>query len=90
VSRFCGPTTDLVESTAKRDAGKAVFIHLEIWANYNNQQLNEAAAQWIARGPGDANEPWVFVVGRDGIVKARFDNVVTPAELDDAIARYAS
>ena len=86
VSRFCGPTTDMVEATAPRDKGKAVFIHLEIWGNYAAQQLNQAAAQWIARGPGDANEPWVFVVGRDGIVNARFDNVVTQTELDAAIA----
>jgi hypothetical protein len=88
-SKFCGPTTDMVESLARQYGKQADFIHVEVWGDYNAQQLNKAAAEWIARGQGDGNEPWVFVVGRDGIVKARFDNVVTKADLVQAIKRYS-
>jgi hypothetical protein len=85
VSKFCGPITDMIDTMAKTRKAQADFVHVEVWGNYANQQLNAAAAEWIARQPGDANEPWVFVVGSDGIVKARFDNVVTEEELSAAI-----
>ena len=88
-SRFCGPTTDMVDALAKQYAKRAAFVHIEVWENYQNQQVSPAAAQWILRGPGDGTEPWVFVVGSDGIVKARFDNVVTRADLVAALDQYA-
>ncbi|MBI2238485.1 MAG: hypothetical protein HYU54_08185, partial [Actinobacteria bacterium] len=37
VSRFCGPVTDLVAKMAKEHAGRAVFIHVEIWRDFAGQ-----------------------------------------------------
>jgi glutathione peroxidase-family protein len=34
-----------------------------------------------------ASEPWTFVVGRDGRVKARFEGSVSEAELAAAVRR---
>ena len=79
-SRFCGPITDMVADLAKTYSSRATFIHVEIWRDFQNQTLNKAAADWLLRG-GNLNEPWVFVIGSDGIIKARFDNVATPEEL---------
>jgi hypothetical protein len=75
-SQFCGPVTDLVQGLAKEYANRARFIHIEVWKDYKAQQLNDAAKEWIARGD-DINEPWVFLIGSDGKVAARFDNIVT-------------
>ena len=63
------------------------FVHLEVWKDFDKKVINEAAAEWIQPkgGLGDTQEPWVFVVGSDGIVKQRFDNVANDAELEAAV-----
>jgi hypothetical protein len=81
VSLFCGPVTEMVEGLAKEYANRARFIHVEVWKDYKAQQLNDAAQEWIAKGP-DINEPWVFLIGADGKISVRFDNVVTRGELE--------
>ena len=86
-SRFCGPITDSVSGLAKRYGDRAAFVHLEVWKNFEAKELNRAAAEWIyPPGSEDAREPWVFVVGRDGRIAYRFDNVAAEAELEAAIA----
>ncbi len=80
-SRFCGPITDLVDELAHRYADRADFIHVEIWRDFQSQTVNKSAAEWILRN-NELQEPWVFVIGADGRVAARFDNVVTEAELE--------
>jgi hypothetical protein len=88
VSLFCGPVTDMIQGLAKDYANRARFIHIEVWKDYKAQQLNDAAKQWIARTPDqDINEPWVFVIGADGKITARFDNVVTRGELEPLIQK---
>ncbi|MGH9279482.1 MAG: hypothetical protein ACRD12_15445 [Acidimicrobiales bacterium] len=79
-SRFCGPITEMVEGLAPTYADRATFIHVEIWRDFQNQVLNRAAAEWLLR-ENNLNEPWVFVIGSDGKVAARFDNVATAEEL---------
>jgi hypothetical protein len=87
-SRFCGPITDSVADLAARYRGQASFIHLEVWADFDNQQLNPAVREWILpTGSEEGNEPWVFVVGRDGIIAERFDNVAGEEELEQSLQR---
>jgi peroxiredoxin len=86
VSQFCGPVTEMVGDLAKTYATKARFIHIEVWKDYKAQQLNDAAKEWIAKGE-DINEPWVFVIGADGKVSVRFDNVVTRGELETLLQK---
>ena len=61
------------------------FVHLEVFANATENVVNKWAAEWIL-GDGEGREPWVFLVGRDGNVAARFDNVMTKGEFDAALA----
>ena len=85
VSRFCGPITDAVAAVARRHGERMAFVHLEVWRDFEDKVVNEAAAEWVYRpGAADLNEPWVFVVGPDGRIVERFDNVVTDAELEAA------
>ena len=85
-SRFCGPITDSVQALADRYGDRMHFLHLEVWRDFEGQTVNKAAAEWIFRDrDGDIHEPWVFVVGRDGIVAQRFDNVVSEEELQRAV-----
>ncbi|HEX9530271.1 MAG TPA: hypothetical protein VF954_03965, partial [Acidimicrobiales bacterium] len=84
VSRFCGPVTDMVDGLAKRYGDRAAFIHVEIYKDYSKQLINQTAMDWLLRN-GDLVEPWVFVIGADGRIVARFDNVTTPGELEPVI-----
>ena len=85
-SRFCGPITDAVARLAARYGDRMDFVHLEIWADFDTQTINDAVRDWIfPPGAEDAREPWVFIVGRDGRVRDRFDNVATEDELDAAV-----
>ncbi len=43
LSRFCGPTTDMVAALAKTYAGKADFVHVEIYRDFEAGQVNDAA-----------------------------------------------
>jgi hypothetical protein len=71
VSQFCGPVTDVVEDLASRYDDRAVFIHVEIWRDYDKQVINQAAADWLLRG-NDLTEPWVFLIGADGTILDRW------------------
>lgn len=85
-SRFCGPITDSVSELAKQHGERMTFVHLEVWLDFENNEVNPAAKEWISPpGVTDAREPWVFVVGRDGRITHRFDNVATDAELKAAV-----
>jgi hypothetical protein len=81
-SRTCGPVIDVVKAVQRRFAGRGVrFIHVEIYADNNPAQgQNRWVREW--RLP---SEPWVFLVGRDGRVKARFEASVSYGELAAAV-----
>ena len=84
LSRFCGPVTDLVQELSRDYGDRAAFVHVEIYKDFQNKVTNEAADEWLLRD-GDLQEPWVFVIGADGKVTARFDNVVTRGELEPLV-----
>ncbi len=82
VSRFCGPVTDVVAGLARDYSDRAAFIHVEVWEDFEARRLNDAAAQWLTQGGGDGNEPWVFLIGAEGTIAARWDNVATRTEIE--------
>lgn len=81
ISRFCGPITEMVEELAADYGDRADFVHVEIWRDFQGQVINRAAADWLLRD-GNLNEPWVFFIGSDGIIQARWDNVATRGEIE--------
>lgn len=81
VSQFCGPITDMVGELQRDHADRANFIHIEVWRNFQDTVVNKGAAEWIYR-QDDLTEPWVFLIGADGVIQARWDNVATRAEIE--------
>ncbi|MGZ8593482.1 MAG: hypothetical protein ACXWYC_09290 [Actinomycetota bacterium] len=70
-SQFCGPVTDVVAGLADRYADRAVFIHVEIWRDFEGRVLNEAAADWLFRDE-NLTEPWLYLIGADGTIVDRW------------------
>ena len=84
VSIMCGPETDGVADLAERYADRAVFIHVEIWRNHQKSVVNKAAADWACcDATGGLTEPWLFLIGSDGVIKDRWGPLFDP----DAVAK---
>jgi hypothetical protein len=81
-SRVCGPVVDVVERVRRTFAGSGIrFIHVEIYKNNDPRQgRNQWVEQWHL-----PSEPWTFLVGRDGLIKARFEGSVSIGELRSTI-----
>ena len=84
-SQFCGPTTDGVLALSKQYANRAVFIHLEIWRDFQKSVVNKGAAAWLYRN-GNLTEPWLYLIGADGIIKDRWGPLFDPAEVGRELA----
>lgn len=81
-SRTCGPVVDVVNRVRPRWPNVR-FIHVEIFRDNNPRKgPNQWVREW--RLPG---EPWTFLVGRDGRIKAKFEGSVSVRELNGAIQR---
>ena len=83
-SRTCGPVVDVVEYVRRRYERRGIrFIHVEVFRN-NNPALgyNRWMKEWRL-----ISEPWTFLVGRDGRVKAKFEGSVSERELAAAVRR---
>ena len=84
-SRACGPVVDVVDDVRTTFAGSGVrFIHVEIYEE-NNPALgtNRWVREWKL-----PTEPWVFLVGRDGRIKAKFEGALSADELAAAVRRF--
>ena len=84
-SRTCGPVVDVVDAVRKRFARTDIrFIHVEVYEG-NNPALgpNRWVREWRL-----AHEPWTFLVGRDGRIKASFAGSVSVGELAAAVRRH--
>ena len=82
-SRTCGPVVDVVDAVRRRVPG-IEFIHVEIYEE-NNPALgvNRWVQEWKL-----PTEPWIFLVGRDGRIKAKFEGAVSERELEAAVRRF--
>jgi hypothetical protein len=81
-SRTCGPVVDVADVVRKRYEKHGVrFVHVEIY-----EELNPALGpnRWVQEWKLP-NEPWTFVVGGDGRIRAKFEGAVSVRELDVAV-----
>ena len=74
----CGPTLDGVKEIAA-SYPNVNWVHVEVFTNLDDPDalaVVPAAVEW-----GLPTEPWVFVVDGDGVVRGRFEGVVSREEL---------
>lgn len=77
-SAVCGPTLEILRGMAPRYPD-VNWVHVEVYTNLDdpeNLEIVPAVTEW-----GLPTEPWVFVVDGSGIVRGRFEGVISEAEL---------
>ena len=83
----CGPQLEQVSDLQSRYGDRADFIHVEVYKDPHlygdgkrpgKDDIADAVQEW-----GLPTEPWTFVVGADGLVKAKFE-AFTPASSIEA------
>lgn len=93
-TRTCGPALDIVKAAAAPFKGRVNFIHVEPYVlTLKGGQLQpvldargELQATPITDQWGLVTEPYIFLMGRDGRVFAKFEGVAGRDELDAALA----
>jgi hypothetical protein len=86
-SRTCGPVVDVVDAARKQFTGSGIrFIHVEVYKD-NNPGLgyNKWFKEWHL-----PSEPWTFLVGADGRIKARFEGSLSVQELAASVRQHLS
>ena len=86
-TRFCGPVVEQVVVPAAQRYGERInALHVEPFdvpaARSGSLKPEAVMNEW-----GLQTEPWVFVVGKDGRVREKFEGVLSPEELTAAIDR---
>jgi hypothetical protein len=86
ISRFCGPTVEALEQLAADYPDKAVFIHVEIWRDYDKSVINQGAADWLYRN-GNLTEPWLFLIDDKGVIADRWGPLFDTDEVGQVLSQ---
>jgi hypothetical protein len=79
-SRMCGPVVDIVRTLLPTYGKRVAFTHQEIWQDFAEKKVFPTVEEWRL-----FTEPWIFVVDGQGIIRAKFEGLVTPRELEAAL-----
>jgi hypothetical protein len=84
-SRMCGPVVDLVRTLLPSYGKRVAFTHQEIWQDFASKKTFATVDEWRL-----SSEPWIFVVDGQGIIRAKFEGLVTERELEVALQQTLS
>ena len=79
-SRMCGPVVDTVRTLLPAYGKRVAFTHQEIWQDFAEKKVFPTVEEWRLM-----TEPWIFVVDARGIIRAKFEGLVTVRELEAAL-----
>jgi hypothetical protein len=79
-SQICGPVVDEQMVAADKLGAKASFIHVEIYPSRDTSKPVKALSEY-----GFSTEPWLLVIDRDGVIRARHEGPVTAGQIEDAL-----
>jgi hypothetical protein len=79
-SQICGPVVDEQMVAADKLGTKASFVHVEIYPSRDTSKPVRALTEY-----GFNTEPWLLVIDRDGVIRARHEGPVTAGQIEDAL-----
>ena len=83
VSATCGPQLEILTRLKEQYQDRVNFIHVEAFEDPHLMEGGRPAGDLVAavKEWGLPSEPWTFIVGKDGAVKAKYDQFVPEEEL---------
>jgi hypothetical protein len=84
-SRMCGPVVDIVRTLLPTYGKRVAFTHQEIWQDFADKKVFPTVEEWRL-----ITEPWIFVVDGQGIIRAKFEGLVTARELESALQQVVT
>ncbi len=88
-SRFCGPVNEEVEALQTKYRDAVDFVHVEIWRDFGKQQLSPTAREWLVRKDGGLSEPYVYIIGKNGVIYDRFEGPVAANIMEPGVKAVA-
>lgn len=79
-SHLCAPVVNSVKAAARDFAGKANFIHVEVYKEFNPLVYADEMREWSL-----SSEPWTFVIDSRGTITARLGGPVSLRELTQTL-----
>jgi hypothetical protein len=83
-SRVCSPVVDVAEQAKAKFGDDARFIHMEI---YNDKNPNDLTPLPQVRAFHLPSEPWLFAIGREGVVKAAIEGGFGTQLMDETVEK---
>ncbi len=83
-SRVCSPVVDVAEQAKSKFGNEARFIHMEIYNDRNPSNLTVLPQVRAFHLP---SEPWLFAIGREGMVKATIQGGFGTELMDEAVEK---
>jgi hypothetical protein len=85
VSRTCGPVADVTEQVKQQFGDKVAFIHQEPYVDNQIQKGFRPPVQAFSL----PDEPWVFVIDKDGVIRSEIEGPFGVDELTKDIQQVA-
>jgi hypothetical protein len=86
----CAPNMLVIKELKAQYAGQVNFIHVEVYPYPFGEAFQAGRRVQAMSDWGLKTEPWTFLVGADGVIKARYEGGITLAELEPALAQLAA
>jgi hypothetical protein len=86
MSHFCGPSVEALQQLAADYPDKAVFIHVEIWRDYQKSVINQGAADWLYRND-NLTEPWLYLIDAKGVIADRWGPLFDTGEVGQVLSQ---
>ena len=87
VSATCGPQVAVLSQVKDQLGAQANFIHVEVFKDPHLIQENRPTTGFVPSVEewGLPTEPWTFVMDKDGLVQAKFEQFTTAEEIANAL-----
>lgn len=84
-SQTCGPVLDGVKQVALSHP-EVDFVHVEVYENLDADSFEDLVVVEAVEAWALPSEPWVFLTDSEGVITARFEGTIDPAELEVALS----
>lgn len=83
----CGPQVEVLSEVREKYGDTANYVHVDYYDNPQEIQgdLDRAIVSPVLSEWGLESQEWTFVIGKDGLVSARFENFAPREEIEAAL-----